>query len=823
MTGFTIEGFTGGILSPEIHGRVGFDKTKLALADASNVSIKSTGAALMRVGTQMIAPCKFAEKNCYFIKFGSSREAIYNIEVGDLYMRFFRAGSAIVITYPITNGDFPTDIAGWTDLSSGGVVSWNAVDERMVLDGSLGTAQVSQSTTTVLNQDYTLVLDVVTTKLKVTIGTTSGGSEILEKTIHPGTGRQVFFKAVGTTTHIGFKQDDTVISEIDNIVGTQPFELTTTYLEADIRKIRYVQQGETLYLTHPTYPPRKLVRTSDTVWSITDMTFDPIASNLTVLTLVASGTPSVPRVFDWDYTVSAIYEDITGKEIEGLPYTIGTVTGDIEISDKPVTVSFTGINETTLNITRYKIYRRGGGELYLINILQAQAASDSPANYVFKDSGLAADESRSVVIPFNYFNSTDNYPAACGVFNQRLALGGTNTRVDSLWLSRIGLYEDFTNTVVLADDESFSKILTGGGVNRIKHLEALDDLMCLSDGKIWRIQGTNNNDFKSFTESKIGSGDAKPLPTRKSMLFVESNENTISDFIFRDSVAGYDGNKLDILARSLFRENEITDMSFQNSPNGVVHAVRSDGKMPVLTYLKNQDVYAWTYYETAGDYESVISLDKRVFDDTYVVVKRIINGQTKRFVELFKYEFQDVATTADDWYVDSGLEYNGDATNLICGLDHLIGESVSVYADSNAIGEDFTVDADGCILLPKNYSRVLAGLPYYSVQKLITPEVSEKDGGTTIGKERRIVKATISTFNSRGFFYSSDGVNWEQSKTMDAGEIGDPIPKETRKVTVVMDVDSDVNATLYLSQRLPLPLQVLNVTLAIEFGETNAD
>lgn len=52
-----------------------------------------------------------------------------------------------------------------------------------------------------------------------------------------------------------------------------PVEVTTTYLEADIPNIKFVQSADTLYLVHPSYPPKTLQRTSDTVWTFADYGF----------------------------------------------------------------------------------------------------------------------------------------------------------------------------------------------------------------------------------------------------------------------------------------------------------------------------------------------------------------------------------------------------------------------------------------------------------------------------------------------------------------------------------------------------------------------
>ena len=808
--GHTLQGFSAGILSPDIHGRHDFDKLKLGVADASNFLVKPTGAISYRVGKRFIAETKYSEKESTLIKFGSSREAVYAIEVGDLYMRFFRNGAAIVQSFAVTNGTFNAGIASWTDKSVGsGSIAWNAGDQTMTITGagSGDDGHAEQAFTTVVDQDYVFNVDVIDNPLKVLVGTTTGGSEIAEKTIQVGTARQIFFKATATTTYVGFKQDAALASDIDNVTAVEPIELTTTYAEADVKQLRYVQDGEDLYITHPTYPPRKLTRTSDTVWAITNMVFDPAATSVTGLGLVAAAAPTVPRAFTWRYTVTTEFDDGT----ESLPFTTQSIAGDIEIADRLITITLTVPVETGV---RYKIYRQGGGEMYLVHI----ADPNGTTSIVVVDSGFTADESRSPPNTFGSLASTNNYPIACGLYNQRLVLGGTNNEPDRLWFSRVREYENFTSTPILADDEGFNKRLSAGSVNKISHLQALDDLMCLTDGKIWRIQGSSNNTMNAFVESSVGSSNPKPFPTRKSLLFVENGGNSISDFIYKDTVNGFDGDPLDILAKNLFRQFTITDLSFQSNPEGLLYAVRSDGKMLVLTYLKNQNVYAWTYYETDGSYESVVSVDQDVFDDTYVIVNRTIDGVTRRYVELFETQYHDIEGTGDDWYLDASIRYDGSATTMVGGLDHLIGEEVSVYADSDVLA-NVTVDADGYITLPASYSKILIGKQYDGIIKLIRPETSTQTTGTTIGVERSIIKGSMAILNSRGFFTSNDGVTYIEQETTDADEIGDSIPKVTDTFDFDLLGDNETSPDVYIAQKRPLPLTILNITLDINYGK----
>ena len=59
--------------------------------------------------------------------------------------------------------------------------------------------------------------------------------------------------------------------------GGSAVEVTTTYAEADLFDLKFALKNDTLYIVHPDYVTRKLVRHSDTVWSIVDVGFYPPA------------------------------------------------------------------------------------------------------------------------------------------------------------------------------------------------------------------------------------------------------------------------------------------------------------------------------------------------------------------------------------------------------------------------------------------------------------------------------------------------------------------------------------------------------------------
>ena len=62
------------------------------------------------------------------------------------------------------------------------------------------------------------------------------------------------------------------------------------------------------------------------------------------------------------------------------------------------------------------------------------------------------------------------------------------------------------------------------------------------------------------------------------------------------------------------------------------------------------------------------------------------------------------------WFVDCGLQYSGNATATVTGLDHLNGATVSILADGNVMPQQIVVD--GQITIQAQAGTITVRLPY---------------------------------------------------------------------------------------------------------------
>ena len=83
-----------------------------------------------------------------------------------------------------------------------------------------------------------------------------------------------------------------------------------------------------------------------------------------------------------------------------------------------------------------------------------------------------------------------------------------------------------------------------------------------------------------------------------------------------------------------------------------------------MTFIREPgyaDIFAWHRHDTDGVFEDVISVPEGSEDAVYVVVRRVINGQTKRYIERFakRYTSQALDIKRNAFFVDCGGTYDG--------------------------------------------------------------------------------------------------------------------------------------------------------------------
>ena len=200
-------------------------------------------------------------------------------------------------------------------------------------------------------------------------------------------------------------------------------------------------------------------------------------------------------------------------------------------------------------------------------------------------------------------------------------------------------------------------------------------------------------------------------------------------------------------------------------------------------------------------------------DDTeyevYVIVKRTINGATRRFVEVLNvFDFDQTDNTSFN-FLDSALSYSGSAATTISGLDHLEGQTVSILADG-ATHPDKTVSS-GSVTLDRSALNVKIGLAYTSLLQTMRLNAGSQNG-TSQGKTKRIYDITVRMFETIGVEVGPDLSNMERIPFRSSADLMDEgIPPFTGDKEVEFRGNYETDGFIFVRQTQPLPFTILSL------------
>lgn len=572
------------------------------------------GGAANRSGTMFIGDTKFPGKAVRLIPFIFNADQTYVLEFGDLYMRVHRNGAGPLRETAKTITNVTQGNPGIVGITSSGF----SAGDHVYISGVVGMTELNGHTFVLANQ--------------------VGGTFEL---------RDIFGNNVDTSAYGAYVSGGT---------AERVYQVTTPFLEADLSDLKLVQSADVVTIVHPSYAPRELSRTGHLLWSLATKAFGPTAFQVN---LSQSGLSAGTAV---EYAVT--YVSPTGEE-SNLCVSSGTTVATVGVSTEPTTAAPCTIQcnpggiSSKLPGSFFKVFKRvagNGGMWGYIGSIEY--------NYItLKDDGIDPDYLQQPPAVRTPFASAGNYPAAVSYCQQRLIFAATNNAPETVWSSKSGFPGNFTISSPLQDDDAVTFSLRGRQVNRVEHLLELSQLVVLTSGGEWVIGGDSAGILRpgEVNPKQHGySGAAKlpPLVIGGSAIFLQARGSVIRDLGFDIQVEGYRGNDLTIFSAHLFDGHSVVDWAYQQTPHSIVWAVRDDGVLLGLTYIREHELVAWHRHDFAGGLvENVCVVPEDGEDAVYLVVKRTIDGQARRYIE--RMHSRIVEDVVDTVFMDSALTYDG--------------------------------------------------------------------------------------------------------------------------------------------------------------------
>jgi hypothetical protein len=379
---------------------------------------------------------------------------------------------------------------------------------------------------------------------------------------------------------------------------------------------------------------------------------------------------------------------------------------------------------------------------------------------------------------FGAFGGTQGFAKTIGFFDGRTVLANTELQPNTIWFTQSGQLENMRPDSYVGgdntqeDDDAINITLRSTKLNPIFWLAGAKNLMVGTAGGEWVVQSGDSvvtpTDISAKLHAEVSCADMKSVTINQTILFADRARRRVHDLAFNFQEDTFLATDMTILADHVL-VSPTEQLVYQRNPFSMIWARREDGRAAILAYNKQHQILGWSHVLMGGEFgdvehgviESVAVIpgaadDDQVYDsdertEVWLIVKRTINGNTERYIEVLEGMYEgplreDYETEAlwvdaikEDqkraFYVDCGITYEGAATALITGLDHLEGETVKVFADGVVL--DDRVVQGGNITLNTPSEVVQVGLAYkHSYESLKI--VAQATKGTSVNKVKII-------------------------------------------------------------------------------------
>lgn len=554
-----------------------------------------------------------------------------------------------------------------------------------------------------------------------------------------------------------------------------PYPASALYNADGTPRLKSVQSGDFLYLVHDAYQTQILERltvvsftlvpftTQAGPWqslvtggatltasaetgSVTVTSTQPIFAPGHVggqLYLEAADVSTIPA---WEVNKTIAIGDRTrsdGKVYEALTAgTTGTnrpvhTEGAVPDGTPGVTWEFRDAGYGHINVTGYTSPTQISGNVV---VRLPKSATTGTARYAFSE-----------------WSNQYGWPAVAAFYLNRLWFA----RRQTVWGSVSDAFDDFSpkNFGEVTADMAITVRLSSRKINDIQWLSADRELLAGTAGGEFGIGPLTNNEpigpsnVRAKLLSEFGSRAIDPVKNAEAVLFSHRSGLTARETFYDFASDGYKSTDATVLAEHITFTG-LRQFAFASDPHQIVWAIRTDGALIGFTWNNEQAVRGWHPQPVGGNgvVESIGVMPAAEGDrsELWAVIRRIINGQTVRYVEYMDRYYRRGDSQASQFYVDCGLTYTGAPTTTISGLSHLEGATVSVLVNG-APHPDRVVTA-GTITLQLPASTAQIGFGYACRYRSMRLEAGAHDGSAQ-GKTKRFHSATFRFQDTGGGTY----------------------------------------------------------------------
>lgn len=434
--------------------------------------------------------------------------------------------------------------------------------------------------------------------------------------------------------------------------GTLAASLTSApWTAAMLPRLTWAHYGDTMIVFHPDMRMQVIKRTGASSFTLSNFTFE-------------TGTGSIPT-----YQPYYKFADPT------MTLTPSATTGAITLTLSGAGAWVAGHVGTIIRYQGKEISVSGvtNANLAAGTVLQTLPATTANANW---------DEQT--------FSAVRGY-ANCGVFfDNRLIFGGSKSKPDGFWMSKIGAFFNFDLGTAL-DNEAAWDSVTGDRVAEVRHMSGTRHLLIFTDQGLVLVP---TSDARPLTPKNLafreqapyGASWVRPQSFDGAILFDQITGAAVREALWEDTEQAYSADAVSLPAEHLINSPTVMAVLYgaTRRPEQYALLVNGDGNLSVFHSSRAQEIAAWSPWQTNGTFQAICQAGNEVF----VSVLRTLNGASVYTLEKF----------SDDRTLDCSKRVTGALGKTFAGFGHLANMAVEVISKGHDLGT-VTVSAGGVITL----------------------------------------------------------------------------------------------------------------------------
>lgn len=631
---FETYAFTAGVLSPSFYGRVDLDKYDLGVAIADNFFVNYRGSLQTRAGTAFVlqVPSKFRIFEFKLTRLQSSILVI--VRAGEI--RFVQAGAYLVTGDPAA---VLTVAAPWTEADLPLLQAKQERNYLILTHPGHKRRQLRLNTTTGV---WTLI----TLKAGVTLEAPENSSDPDDEgdaiPSISGAALTTLLGLTGTPSTTGAAYTVLGLTAIDargnETVSIRPL------LVPDM--VNYTATAGSLTLNWNSIPGavayrvyRSIVAETATMSLGQQLGFigEVTGTQFVDNNIIPDFTRRPPQNFDPFARGSVLEIDVTAA---GSGYAVRTAAVTVTSSTGTGFFGYPIVEDG--KITSVQIVN--GGEGYLL------------ADTVAFTGGTGATASLTFISP-----ATGVDPYTYARFQQRGVYAGSFQLPTSGWASRPGNANNFDTSPVPTAADGYSFTLEGNLTDPIQHLLPIRDGLLLFHAQgVARLVASEGKAVSAVSQNvepqaSIGTGDMPPILINNDVVYGTARGTSIYALTYTFYTNSFTPQDMTILSSHFFTTgSKPITMAWEEEPNKLLWVVMSCGRLLCLTYLRDQEIYAWTRHVSLGRFEDVVVAREPERDIAYFAVQRLIEGEAVYYLEAMQE--RNRAKVEDHWAVDCGLQ-----------------------------------------------------------------------------------------------------------------------------------------------------------------------